>query len=64
MYIYSELNSKSELDIRELGSSEIDEVSGGFVCGGVCVGAITAAIIFSYGVGKDLAERNNRRDGL
>ncbi len=40
------------MEIRQLTPEEIEEVSGGFVCGGLCVlGGIIAAVgLFSTGV--------------
>ncbi len=48
------------MEIRELTPNEIDYVSGGFICGGLCVlGGIAAGIGFftgGYQVGSILRE--------
>ena len=40
-------------DIQELTLDEIDEVNGGFVCGGLCIAGLAfgAGFLFGAGVG-------------
>ncbi|HYG40321.1 MAG TPA: hypothetical protein VD908_16950 [Cytophagales bacterium] len=52
------MNNLEKFDSQELTISEMREINGGFICGGVCIVAIAAGAAFITGVGIGVALYN------